>query len=208
MKTQIRVALFGALVIAMGSVIAEDTRTVTKTINVNLTPTNPTIDTSNGNDADNLEPIVGKDVNTGTRTIGDISLNSTGSISFTASGSALCEMEITSDYVDGSGRFLMASSTSDLTDSITYDLTGSLSMTGKTGTGLVAGSAFSSGSVTVNTSGWKSSIEDNDNEECSIYFNSPYARNFKTNDGSASSSIPADWTGTRTGNLVFTMRAK
>lgn len=194
--------LLSAMVLAMTGALQANEE-VTKSIDVVL-DSESTITTIAATEEKTLTKGKNDD---GTQTINGFSFNS---VSFSATGSSDCLMTITSDYKDSNGQLLLAKNTEDLSQSIAYDLTtSSLSMQGKLGTKKVNGTvvADSAAGATVSISGWNASVEDNDDNNCLISFSNPRVTNFRTNDGEATENIPADWTGERTGNVIFTMTA-
>lgn len=197
MKYLFQYSLSVALLASTGLVSADE-QSITKTINVDLGAI-PTISVSASDSEVTL--VVGENID-GTQNLTEKSL---GYVSFSATGASRCEMEITSDYIDTNGKFLLAKSLADKSESITYDLvTSGISMAGINK--MVEGAPFTSGGATVNQS-WDASVEDNANGSCAINFGNPKATNFRTNDEAATDDIPSNWNGERTGNIIFTMTA-
>lgn len=150
----------------------------------------------------------------GTKTLPDTSLSN---VSFSATGAFACVTKVTSPNLVGTKFALTKDVATDVGESIIYDLSTGLYLTGENGTSKQGtGTVISGTSLNGTTIAGNAYVTLADNESfigikassgsCGINFGQLKAQNFKTSDTN-SANIPSTWKGKRTGVLTFTMSA-
>ncbi|MEZ5538284.1 MAG: hypothetical protein R3F02_21980 [Thiolinea sp.] len=194
MELKKKLAVTTTLLVLLTNWVIADEKTVTKTLTVSLDQESKVDASFQGVDeVFSLEPIKYTD---GTRAFPGTEL---GEIKISATGVQSCEVMVDSDIKNENNHFVLAKTPTDMSDSLRYVINALTDYEGKPNSMRFGSSIYPIKGFYGLYYAQKMTIESQDGV-CSIRWHDLYI--------SSPDTIPISWTGTRTGNLIFTMRAE
>lgn len=190
MKSKLTLAIAGLLLTASGIALATAERTITRTVELDLSGSSAITSIDYNSDTKDVTYSTGVD---GTRSLpSQLSINPVG---FSATANR-CKMTVTGAHATD-GKFVFVPETGTDSSPISFVLTGYI---GYSGSNLSASTGETgSGTVTGITNGWNMGVDHGSSGSCSLSLSSLYLTGF--------SAIPSDMTGKRTAQIDFTLSA-